>query len=158
MRIVIEGVDGTGKSSLIEKLCADYGLDFIKMTGPGWKEFESYFQKAGVDNVIHDRSFISEFVYSTIYNRKSVIDKDAFEMLLLLYRKYGTKIIILTADVPEVMRRIKVRATDNEKENDIIRRKIAYDLIAKIFGIDIIDTTHLNEDEAYKEIKKVIEK
>lgn len=158
MRIIIEGCDSVGKTTVIEKLCNEYKLDIVKMTGPGWKDFESYFQKALLDNVVHDRSFISEFVYSTIYKRDSVVDKSSFEMLLSLYRKYNTHIIFLTADVDVIMKRLKKRNTDNEQENDIIKRKIAYDLIAKIFSIKIIDTSSLDEEQIFKEVKNYIDK
>ena len=66
MRIIIEGCDGVGKSTLALSLAKKYKCDIIHMTAWSPKVLSSYINRLKNKNIILDRSFISEVVYSKI--------------------------------------------------------------------------------------------
>jgi thymidylate kinase len=81
MHIICEGLDNSGKSTLIDNLIKHYKLPFIKLHyyGPPFKDKEKdikfdmklYSEMASIfnsyENVIADRSHLGSLVYSPIY-------------------------------------------------------------------------------------------
>lgn len=72
MRIILEGVDGMGKTTLANHLCQKFGFGYYHPPRPLKKDFKNYFiysfdeYKAvlQLNHVILDRSFISEYAYN----------------------------------------------------------------------------------------------
>lgn len=164
MRIVIDGCDGCGKTTLVDKLVNRFGLDKVTMTKPGWKDIESYIQKKDLEQIVSDRSFISEFVYSRVYERDTQITPAVFELLCRLYcdNDHPWLFFILTADVKTIMDRVNKRGTDTEVEYEIARKRYTYEVSVKDYvdkyptSFFIIDTTNKTETEVYNEVCELI--
>lgn len=158
MEIIIEGCDGTGKSTVVQKLKEKYNCDILSMTKEGDKTVRGYEEKAKLHNIISDRSFISEWVYSKVYGKKSELTKNWFGWLLdYEYRKY--KIFVLTCDPNVIMQRINERGIDKEDLTNITKLNQEYKNLAQSHSkrINIIDTTNLTCDQVYGQIVSKVE-
>lgn len=160
IRIIIEGVDGCGKTTTAELLSKKLKIPIIKM--PNMKE---YFEKGTTEqysrlfnetvvqfsdtSFILDRGFPSSLVYSQVYNRPvdiSYIDQ--------LEKKLKAKVVILTA-LPEVF--LKRKPYDDiisgEKRIEINEE---YLNVAQERGYPAINTSNLTPKQVVKEVMKVI--
>lgn len=113
MKIIIEGCDGTGKTTLAKKLARKYGLDIVHMTGKDPKDFEFYKQSLRKTNVIYDRNFISEPIYAKVFNRKQALTKKQIEKLYKVCKKENVYIIMVDFDnITEINRRLCERGDE----------------------------------------------
>ena len=74
MRIILEGVDGIGKSTICKKLSEKFGMSIIHNRADTDNSVEYYAQLLTVPNLIQDRSYVSEEVYSMAFGRKIRLD------------------------------------------------------------------------------------
>jgi thymidylate kinase len=146
MRIILEGCDGSGKSTLSEFLASKYACDIIHMTRWSDKSFDTYVKKISLnDNIIFDRCFISEYVYSKIFNRKTEITDEKIELLLDLSTYLNYNIYILTCNNDQLIKRLKER--NNETDiiiNNIIKINDEYLNFARKYNIQTVEE-NLNE-------------
>lgn len=125
--IIVEGMDGIGKTTLCKNEYANHRyVHFAKPT----KEFNPsiYYMYALISgNVVLDRYYFSEFVYSQVEDRKSIVTDKEYIMLnkLLNYRK--AKVTFMLAN-PGDEDKFPQKAEDSEKAH----RKInsLYNIIA----------------------------
>lgn len=100
--LIIEGIDGVGKTTIVEYLCKeegfkkchfDYDIKNLNLKEKYLKvlTFES------LENLVLDRSFISEMVYGPVIRNKCKLTFNEYIDLLKEYKKCGAKIIYLTA-------------------------------------------------------------
>lgn len=72
MRIILEGVDGLGKTTIANKLIQQFGFGYYHPPIPQKIDYQDFYKKCGNDylssllmtNCIIDRSFISEYAYN----------------------------------------------------------------------------------------------
>lgn len=92
--IIFEGIDHTGKSTAIEKLCSSYPIGEYSVThveGVDDNTFGFYdeilkeCEKFGIVHQIFDRAMIGELVYGPMYREKSRIN---FEEIKRIFDKY----------------------------------------------------------------------
>ena len=83
MRVIIEGADGAGKSTLAKALGEHYGLRVIHLKGSDPMDYTFCHELYRMDNVIFDRSFWSEKVYSKFYNLPSRLSEFETKKLIL---------------------------------------------------------------------------
>lgn len=166
MHIIIDGCDGCGKSTLVDKLVKEYNLDKVIMTKEGWKEKSSYIQKSSLDNVVSDRSFISEYVYSNVYKRQSKITDTVFDDLVSLYTISTNPwlIIVLNASVDTILERVNKRGIDEESKAEVEKKVERYEktgmLLQKLARkyVLYLDTTDLSEIDVFNKVKEFIDK
>lgn len=103
MIIILEGPDGSGKTTLANQLQKQTGYQLLHRTQPKNDEdkkrmMDEYIQvlKAG-KNCIMDRSWYSEMVYGPVMRDASVITFPQMYELERLAAKYGAIIIYCTA-------------------------------------------------------------
>lgn len=107
--IVIEGCDGTGKTTLCKKLAEKYGWDTVHVTSKDPNDFDFYKQTLRKTNVIYDRHFLGEMIYPKIYNRKGNLSN--YDLDWFKYYRFDTRtcVIVLTAHLDEIKRRLTER-------------------------------------------------
>lgn len=114
MIIIIEGPDGSGKTTLAELLSKQTGYPVVHRTQPKTEEekakmMDSYIEliKSG-KNAILDRAWYSEMVYGPVMRDTSVIGYPAMYDLEKMLAKRGC-IIIYCTDKPETLWRRATR-------------------------------------------------
>jgi thymidylate kinase len=141
MRIIVDGPDGAGKTTVVEQLADHYECDIIHMTEKGSKAIKDYVAKANLDNIVSDRSFLSEDVYSRVFKRTSKITLSDTVELYKYYRKLGWKIIILDASPEVLATRLNLRGDEDEhKIQNIAKLRDKYLRIAHLLEIPVINT------------------
>lgn len=145
--IVIEGCDGTGKTTLCKKLAERYGWDTVHVTSKDPNDFNFYTQTLRKKNVIYDRHFLGEMIYPSVYNRKGNLNKYDLDWLKSYIFDTKTCVIVLTAKLDEIKRRLTERGELKfvfDKVDSINDQflKLAHSCMFKIFdtSIDSFDT------------------
>jgi thymidylate kinase len=97
-RIMVEGVDRVGKSTFIGRLKKVVLLDSLHFTKNDPRNYLFYSQTMLKENVIFDRHFISEYIYSKVFNRPTTLTVEQFDKLMQQAKDLDIKIIILHED------------------------------------------------------------
>lgn len=95
MRIIIEGADGVGKSTIAKKVADKFNLSLVHFTNKDPRDLNFYYQSLRKDNVIYDRSFLSEMIYPKIFNRPQKLKEYEFQYLLGKAKELDIKILII---------------------------------------------------------------
>jgi thymidylate kinase len=154
-RIILEGVDGAGKTTLAKILANEYGLDYCHCGKTDPCDYAYYRQSIRKDNIVWDRHVIGELIYPTVFNRKSqCCPEDARIVLSLGKQDLGLKTIVLTADDDVIMNRLLARGDEDPlilaQEKWINAQFIWY---AKHFNLPIIDTSKMSLNDIFSIIK-----
>lgn len=152
MRIIIEGADGTGKTTLAKQLAEKYNLDVIHMTNRDSNTFGFYKESIGKQDVVWDRNMIGEVIYPSIFGRKANIDDDDLLYLIHKARNAGVIFLILTCDDRVIRKRLAQRGN----EYDFIVSNIgiinkAFCDIASAFRLPLIDTSKVSFEDICKD-------
>ena len=123
--IIIEGIDGSGKSTVASYLEAKgyktHHLQHDEKTEAGFMRL----LRQDKGKLVLDRGFITEVVYGPILRDYSRIDEKALERLILHYKRAETKIIYLKALKEDLITR---RFKDKEDYKMLIRY---YDMLSQ---------------------------
>lgn len=110
MLIVLEGIDGCGKTTLAETLAPILDAKIIhatRETPNDWEWFWSIIKNSTKQNIIADRFFWGQFAYQSPSERN--ITEDQLHQLEKMMRDYGGKIIYVQASWPTVSKRLAAR-------------------------------------------------
>lgn len=155
MKIILEGADGTGKTTLAKLLADKYKLDICHCTQSDPADYEFYKQTARKDNVIWDRHTIGELIYPEVFDRKPKIGVEDARLIIAYAKEAGAKIFVLTADINEIRRRLTSRGTEDQRILDklewINSEFLRY---ADLFGIPVIDTSKMTFAEIFELVEK----
>ena len=155
MRIIVEGPDGAGKTTLVKELAAHFNCDILTMTEFGSKKMTDYEQKAKLNNIISDRCFLSELVYASVADRKHVLSPHEYETLIRMYQNKGWKFIILDASVECLLDRLNKRGGEDQwKIDKITNLKTIYLMLAKFYDLKIIDSENLDVNDLIKDLEE----
>ena len=151
MRIILEGCDGTGKTTLAKILAEKYGLDVCHCTQHDAKDYSFYRQTVRKDNVVWDRHTLGELIYPKIFNRKQEIGPEEARLVMHYARKEGTKIFVLTCDHDVIMERLKKRnpPEDNRILDNISKIDDSFKFYAGHFFVPVIDTSKMTLQEIF---------
>lgn len=118
MILILEGPDGSGKTTLAEQLQRQTGYQLLHRTQPKNEEdkkrmMDEYVQvlKAG-KNVIMDRAWYSELVYGPVMRDTSVLTYPQMYELEKLAAKNGAIVIYCTAPEATLWKRCMRRGED----------------------------------------------
>lgn len=118
MVIILEGPDGSGKTTLANLISKQTGYQLLHRTQPKTEEdkkrmMDEYIQvmKSG-KNLIMDRSWYSEMVYGPVMRDASVITYPQMYELERLAAKYGAIVIHCTAPESVLWKRCLRRGED----------------------------------------------
>lgn len=158
MTIVIEGCDGTGKTTIANILAKRYGCDVVHMTGDDPKDYEFYYHSLRKTKVIYDRNAIGELVYPYVFGRRAALLCEDAESLVRKAKINDVKFFVLTANEEIIKNRIVARG---EEDTRILASLSYIDAKFRSFahenGIPIIDTTNKMPEVVAKEIINIIE-
>lgn len=119
MNIVIEGCDGTGKSTLAKFLADRFGLYYWHESSP--RSFDEYCQMLKAGGVVFDRFCFGQFVYNEIPDRK-MNDQALRTLVRDVFPETNTLLIYVDCSTEEIIKRLIARGegsaavrTDMEK-------------------------------------------
>lgn len=155
MRIILEGVDGAGKTTLAKILAERYGLDVVHCTQSDASDYDFYRQTLRKENVVWDRHTIGELIYPYVFDRKPNIGVEDARLVMHYAKQEGVKVFVLTADEDAIARRLIARGNEHPR---ILRdfRKINDEFLfyAEQFNLPVIDTTKMTLTEIFNLIEE----
>nr|DAH90995.1 MAG TPA: putative nucleotide kinase [Caudoviricetes sp.] len=151
MKIILEGVDGAGKTTLAKILAEKYGLDICHCTQYDAADYDFYRQTVRKENVVWDRHTLGELIYPKIFNRKQQIGTEDARLVMHYAKQEGVIVLVLTADMPVLYERLDMR---KEKEHKLIMENLDYineqfKFYANEFHVPIIDTTKMTLQQIF---------
>lgn len=155
MKIILDGVDCSGKTTLANILADKYGLDVCHCTQHDPADFEFYKNSARKENVVWDRHTIGEMIYPNIFNRERQLGIEDVRIVLHHFRKTGGKVFVLTADPAVLQERLSERPNEHRKiKEKILEIDQEFRWYADLYRVPIIDTSKM----LLKEIFELIER
>ena len=151
MRVVLEGCDGVGKTTLAKLISDKYNIDICHCTQNDPTDFDFYFNTLRKNNIVWDRHVIGELVYPKIFNRESKLRFDEAKNIVDFGKSIGVKFFVLTSDENEI--RFRIYNRDQYEDPTVIDRIFAINKsfihYAKKLNVDIIDTSVLSISEIF---------
>lgn len=156
MKIILEGADGTGKTTLAKLLADKYGLDICHCTQNDPCDFEFYKQTARKENVVWDRHTIGELIYPKIFNRKIQISPEDARIALAYARENGGKVFVLTADNDVIKSRLFDRDVpeDSRIVENIAKINAEFKFYAEALNVPVIDTSKMTMEEIFEMVER----
>ena len=152
MKIIIEGADGTGKTTLAKILADKYGLEICHCTQHDPADFYFYRETLRKENVIWDRHTIGELIYPLIFDRKAKITDVEAKAVIDIAKSEDVKIFVLTAPIETIYKRLRAREKDEHPKilANVSLIDGAFKECAKRMGVPIIDTTNMTLNEIFE--------
>lgn len=119
-KIIVDGPDGTGKTSLCKQISEKLNIPFYHLIGhedekEHEKQFEIYHEKLNDGNpLILDRYILSDIAYSNVYNNGKHIPK-AFQYFEELFNPNITLIITLPLDKEKYLNHFRKLETSRKE-------------------------------------------
>lgn len=155
MKIILEGVDGAGKTTLAKILAEKYGLDICHCTQYDAADYNFYRQTLRKENVIWDRHTLGELIYPKIFDRNQQIGTEDARLVMHYAKKEGVKVFVLTADIATIYNRLNERGNEDSRiyENvDYIDGQFKF--YAEHYNIPVIDTSKMTLQEIFDLIEE----
>lgn len=164
--LIIEGIDGVGKTTLVEYL-QSYGMKkyHFDYDSKSMDLLSKYMKVLSSDDtgLVLDRSFISEMVYGPVIRNKCKLSIEDYTKLLIAYKNTGAKIIYLTVPKEVLLK----RRNDEQSDYEIITNYYEelnkkYDEImkysSKFIDVIAINTHETNIEQVRSQVKKLVMK
>ena len=164
--LIIEGIDGVGKTTLVEYL-QSYGMKkyHFDYDSKSMDLLSKYMKVLSSDDtgLVLDRSFISEMVYGPVIRNKCKLSIEDYTKLLIAYKNTGAKIIYLTAPKEVLLKRRDDEKSDYEViTNHYEELNKKYDEImkysSKFIDVIAINTHETNIEQVRSQVKKLVRK
>lgn len=154
-RIILEGPDGAGKTTLAKILADKYGLDVCHCTQHDPADYDFYRQSVRKNNVVWDRHTIGELIYPQVFSRYPKIGTEDARLVIHYAKEEGTKIFVLTEDLELIRKRLDERGTENKKIIENIKWiNDQFVFYANQFHIPVISTSKMTLNEMYKLVEE----
>lgn len=155
MRIILEGADGTGKTTLAKILANEFNLDICHCTQHDPADYDFYEQSIRKNNIIWDRHTIGELIYPKVFNRKQQICIEDARLILLHAKELKTKIFILTEEPAVIKARLLKRGGEDKRIFDNIEYiNNKFLMYADAFNIPVINTSVMTVNDIFNLIKE----
>ena len=112
MRLILEGPDCAGKSTMAKELAERLGLDIIKSTYYGPKTSDAYRERLACQDVVIDRCWISELIYSKYFGYPSIVDDFTDKTLCDICVKQNIPIVVMLPPIDIIIQRMMYRSDD----------------------------------------------
>ena len=159
MNFILEGCDGVGKSTLAEIIASHIGADVVHLTRHSPCDVKSCMTRiVSAVPYVMDRSYISELIYSEIFNRECALSKEDVKDITYNISLHKVLEVILVCEENELLRRLKVRNNEGpDIMNNIIHIQDAYINYAQENGILMINVTGKSPEELADQIINIYE-
>lgn len=155
MRIILEGCDGTGKTTLANILAFKYGLDICHCTASDPSDFQFYKHTVRKDNVIWDRHTIGELIYPEIFSREPKTSTEDARIVLWNAKELGAKCFVLTERPSVIRERLLTRGNEDPRIlNNIEKINNEFLFYADQYNIPIINTSYMTLGEIFSMIER----
>lgn len=118
MRLILEGIDGVGKSSILKEIERTHRVKSVHLEKPPKgvtpHQWSDYFRRNYDDFELLSRSHISERVYGELIRKKSLIDEWQNWLLNMQLRVRGFRIVFIERELESV----KAQMASREKPSD----------------------------------------
>jgi len=153
MKIIVEGADGVGKTTIVNYLAEKFNLTPRHITSKDLNTFLWYYNLLeDNEDIIFDRHFIGEMIYPYLFNRKPNLTNEQFNVLLNKAFNENYYIFIITADHDVIKKRLLQRGNEPE---EVIKTfeyaNIAFQAIAKR---NYITTFESNDEKVFEDIMR----
>ena len=155
MKIILEGCDGTGKTTLAKILADRYGLDICHCTQDDPGDYEFYRQTLRKENVIWDRHTLGDLIYPKVFGRDQKISSEDARLLMHYAKEEGVTVLVLTTDIESIRDRIDARGDEDGRICDLLAKiDEQFKRYAEEFRIPIIDTSTMTLKEIFNLIEE----
>jgi len=155
MKIILEGCDGTGKTTLAKILADRYGLDVCHCTQDDPGDYEFYRQTLRKENVIWDRHTLGELIYPKVFGRKQKIGTEDARLLMHHAKEGGVKVFVLTADRSSIYQRLDARGNeDGSVYENVSYIDKQFRFYAEQYHLPIIDTSKMTLQQIFNLIEE----
>lgn len=158
--LIVEGLDGSGKTTLINNLL-NHGGQLLKPSNidNSLQKYQLLLNKSS-DKSIMDRSFISEMVYRKVLTNRTKLTEQEYYELLNLYSKYNSNIVYLYAP-----KSILLKRRNNDLKDKFVLSKYYEELLNEFqkcldqannfLPVFKINTYENNQQEVTLKVKKL---
>lgn len=161
--IIVEGLDGTGKTSIVNELKKRGFKNVTYNYDKNTQSFATKYFNINLDTVkngVSDRSFISEVAKGALVRGICRLSDDEYEKLLDYYSTFGTKIIYLKADKNILLKRRKDDLEDLQmitKLYEVVNKKYdeVMEIAKKYLPVYEFDTSKTTVSEIIKKIENL---
>ena len=156
MKIILEGVDGAGKTTLAKILADKYGLDICHCTQHDASDYDFYRQTLRKENAVWDRHTVGELIYPKVFGRKQNIGTEDARLIMHYAKEEGVRVLVLTADMPTLLERLNGRQVP---ENPLIMENLDYidnefRFYAEQYHLPLIDTSKMTLTDIFNLIEE----
>jgi thymidylate kinase len=165
--IIVEGIDGTGKTTLVNKLelqgFKKFHFDYDKKTEDLYNKYLEVLNSNGVEKYVFDRSFISEAVYGPVFRAKSRLSGSQLVSLAKKYNERECILIYLKASKKNLLRRRLDDSRDyfnikNFYKDLCVFYENTMNLLEEHINIFSIDTDSKNEIDVFRSVLEIVNK
>lgn len=114
MRVIIEGPDGCGKSTLADYLVEKYGLTAIHSTADTPNDLQYHIDLLSNDNVVLDRANLGEIVFPILHHRDFKMSFEDQEKFMQYCNEHDVIYIVFYDSTFEVLKDRLFSRGDNE--------------------------------------------